>query len=107
MEPIQLVIAAVAGAVIGMSYGVVGLLTKREPNESVHIRKLCRTAAIFAAAGVVVAVGNGGDVTREAVRSAIPQVSVVGIIVDMVWARLVRSGVIPRGETLAQALRQG
>lgn len=107
MEPLQLVMAAVAGAVIGMSYGVVGLLTKRDPEEPIQVRKLFRTAAIFAGAGVVVAIGNGGDVSREAVRSAIPQASVVGVVVDMIWARLVRSGVIPRGETLAQVLRQG
>jgi len=106
MDPVQLVIAIATGALVGAGYGILGVATKKQADEPIKVRKLVRTAVIFACAGVMVALANGGDVSRAAIANQLPQVSVVGVVVDMMWAKLARAGVVERGATITDAIRE-
>lgn len=102
MEPVDLIVSIVLGAVYGAMYAGVGYWAKRGEGEPLEPRKALRTVAIFTAAGVLVSLRHG-EIERELVQQATAEVAVVGIVFDMVWSKARREGWLPSRLTSAGA----
>lgn len=92
MEPLELLTAAVIGAVYGIVYAGYGVITKREQGEPVSVRKAARSAVLFGAAGVIVSLRQGTELSLTNVDQATTEVAVIGVVFDWGWSALKRNG---------------
>lgn len=92
MEPVDLLMSAAIGAVYGIVYAAYGIATKRGDDEPVKPKKAGRTLVLWAAAGIVVSVRQGGTITEGNIEQATAEVAVVGVAFDMLWSKLRRMG---------------
>lgn len=91
MEPASLLLAAAVGAVYGVVFALYGVITKKDPDEPVKVKKAARTTLLFAAAGVIVST-QGGQLTQSNIAQHVTEVGFIGVVFDMAWSRLRRSG---------------
>lgn len=82
--------AIIAGAIAGFGRGLLGWATKRDPGEGINHRKLLRTAVIFTAAGVVVAIA-GDPLTGGNIVAATGTTAILGVIIDDLYAKFSRT----------------
>lgn len=94
MEPAQLLLVLGGGAIMGVVYGLYGLATKRDANEPIRPKKLVRTVVLFAIAGSIVRLA-GEPVAMDTLSRTLPELTMIGIVFDMLWSRMERAGYIP------------
>lgn len=92
MEPVELLTAAVIGAVYGVVYAGYGIITKREAGEQVSPKKATRSVVLFGVAGIIVSIRQGSAPSLAAIEQTTTEVAVIGVAFDMGWSGLRNRG---------------